>query len=444
MRVIVMGAGVVGVTTAWYLHQAGHEVTVLERNRGAACETSFGNGGQISVSHAEPWANPSAPLKLLKWLGREDAPLLFRLRADPAQWRWGLQFLRECSSKRTRHNMLQLINLGTYSRGSLQALREETGIQYDHLTKGIMHFYTSQKDFDEALEPARIMQEMGVVREIITPDRVVEIEPARASARNQLAGATFTPADESGDVNLFTTRLAALAAEKGVKFRYGVRIQKLLVAGGEMQGVELADEHGQYEVAKADAYVLALGSFSAGLARDVGIRLDIYPAKGYSATLPVLDPARAPQVSLTDDEYKLVYSRFGNRLRVAGTAELNGYGMALIEQRAMQHYRALAGAPLTSFAAVVADDARYRDSAQRATDAAYWRELLAPLDTVGSLSERSAATGDHALHAEIDVPEDLLDAEVLISNYPAPPLRPRMQLRPYEALALLGPRVTAP
>ena len=329
MQVIVMGAGVVGVTTAWYLHQAGHEVTVLERNRGAACETSFGNGGQISVSHAEPWANPSAPLKLLKWLGREDAPLLFRLRADPAQWRWGLQFLRECSAARTRHNMLQLINLGTYSRASLQALREETGIQYDHLTKGIMHFYTSQKDFDEALEPARIMQEMGVVREIITPDRVVEIEPALASARNQLAGATFTPADESGDVNLFTTRLAALAAEKGVKFRYGVRIQKLLVAGGEMQGVELADEHGQYEVAKADAYVLALGSFSAGLARDIGIRLDIYPAKGYSATLPVLDPARAPQVSLTDDEYKLVYSRFGNRLRVAGTAELNGYGMAL-------------------------------------------------------------------------------------------------------------------
>jgi len=329
VRVIVMGAGVVGVTTAWYLHQAGHEVTVLERNRGAACETSFGNGGQISVSHAEPWANPSAPLKLLKWLGREDAPLLFRLRADPAQWRWGLQFLRECSAARTRHNMIQLINLGTYSRDSLQALRAETGIQYDHLTKGIMHFYTSQKDFDEALEPARIMQEMGVVREIITPDRVVEIEPALASARNQLAGATFTPADESGDVNLFTTRLAAMAAEKGVKFRYGVRIQKLLVTGGEMQGVELADEHGQYEVAKADAYVLALGSFSAGLARDIGIRLDIYPAKGYSATLPVLDPAKAPQVSLTDDEYKLVYSRFGNRLRVAGTAELNGYGMAL-------------------------------------------------------------------------------------------------------------------
>ena len=166
-----MGAGVVGVTTAWYLQQAGHEVTVLERNAQAACETSFGNGGQISVSHAEPWANPSAPLKLLKWLGREDAPLLFRLRADPQQWRWGLQFLRECTAARTRHNMLQLVNLGTYSRASLQALREQTGIQYDQLTKGIMHFYTSQQDFDEALEPARIMREMGCEREVITPDR---------------------------------------------------------------------------------------------------------------------------------------------------------------------------------------------------------------------------------------------------------------------------------
>jgi probable D-amino acid dehydrogenase subunit len=329
VQVIVMGAGVVGVATAWYLQQAGHEVTVLERNAQAACETSFGNGGQISVSHAEPWANPSAPLKLLKWLGREDAPLLFRLRADPQQWRWGLQFLRECTAARTRHNMLQLVNLGTYSRASLQALREQTGIQYDHLTKGIMHFYTSQQDFDEALEPARIMREMGCEREVITPDRVVEIEPALASAKHLLAGATFTPADESGDVNLFTTRLAALAAGEGVQFRFGVRVQKLLATGAGMQGVEIANERGSYEMLKADAYVLALGSFSAALARDVGVRLDIYPAKGYSATLPVLDAAKAPQVSLTDDEYKLVYSRFGDRLRVAGTAELNGYGMAL-------------------------------------------------------------------------------------------------------------------
>lgn len=329
MHIIVMGAGVVGVATAWYLQQAGHEVTVLERNAMAACETSFGNGGQISVSHAEPWANPSAPLKLLKWLGREDAPLLFRLRADPQQWLWGLKFLMECTSASCRHNMTQLINLGTYSRNSLQELREQTGIGYDHLTRGIMHFYTSQQDFDEAMEPARIMRELGVEREVIGPERVVEIEPALAAARSKLAGATFTPADESGDVNLFTTRLAAMAAERGVKFRYGVRVQKLLATGAGMQGVEIADEHGCYTVVKGDAYVLALASFSTALAREVGVKLDIYPAKGYSATLPVRDASKAPQVSLTDDEYKLVYSRLGDRLRVAGTAELNGYNLGL-------------------------------------------------------------------------------------------------------------------
>ncbi|HTK01506.1 MAG TPA: D-amino acid dehydrogenase [Bordetella sp.] len=329
MKVIVMGAGVVGTATAWYLSQAGHEVTVLERNSGAARETSFGNGGQISVSHAEPWANPSAPLKLLKWLGREDAPLLFRLRADPDQWRWGWKFLLECPTKRSMHNMKQLLNLGTYSRASLQQLRQETGIDYDQLSKGILHYYTSKKEFDLALEPARVMRELGCERQVIDPDRVVELEPAMASIKQRLAGATYTSADESGDVHKFTTALADKAQAAGVRFRYGVRIQKLRTEGNALVGVEVASETGMYEVAKADAYVLAAGSFSPLLAKEIGIKLDIYPAKGYSATLPVLDAAKAPSVSLTDDEYKLVFSRFGDRLRIAGTAELNGYGLAL-------------------------------------------------------------------------------------------------------------------
>ena len=329
MKVIVMGAGVIGTATAWYLRQQGHEVTVLERNAGAARETSFGNGGQISVSHAEPWANPSAPLKLLKWLGKEDAPLLFRLRADPAQWRWGLKFLLECSAKRSTHNMVQLLNLGTYSRASLQQLRQDTGIEYDHLTKGILHYYTSAKEFELALEPARIMRELGCEREVVGADRVVELEPAMAHIRSRLAGATYTSADESGDVHKFTTGLARRAAEQGVTFRYGVRIQKLRTAGGAMAGVEIANEEGMYEVVTGDSYVLAAGSFSPLLAAGAGITLDIYPAKGYSATLPVLDPSRAPSVSLTDDEYKLVFSRLGDRLRIAGTAELNGYDLAL-------------------------------------------------------------------------------------------------------------------
>lgn len=329
MKIVVMGAGVIGTATAWYLSQAGHDVVVLERNAGAARETSFGNGGQISVSHAEPWANPSAPLKLLKWLGREDAPLLFRLRADPAQWRWGIKFLMECPAGRSLHNMTQLLNLGTYSRASLQQLRADTGIEYDHLEKGILHYYTSQKEFDLSLEPARVMRELGCERQVIGVDDVVRIEPAMAHIRSRLAGATYTSADESGDVHKFTTGLAKLAAQGGVQFRYGVRIQALRAEGGKMTGVEIANEQGMYETLHADAYVLAAGSFSPLLARQVGLTLDIYPAKGYSATLPVLDASVAPQVSLTDDEYKLVFSRFGDRLRIAGTAELNGYGLEL-------------------------------------------------------------------------------------------------------------------
>ena len=329
MKVIVLGAGVIGVSTAWYLSKAGHEVTVLERNAGAARETSFGNGGQISVSHAEPWANPGAPWKLIKWLGREDAPLLFRLRADPAQWRWGLRFLLECLPSRSRHNMVQLLNLGTYSRASLQALRAETGMRYDHLERGILHYYTSQQEFDAAQEPARIMRELGCERWVIGRDEIVRLEPALAHIAPKLVGATYTAADESGDVHLFTTRLAALCEARGVRLRYGVRIQRLHQAGGEVSGVEFAAEDGRYELASADAYVLAMGSHSVQFARQLGVPLAIYPAKGYSATLPVLDESKAPHVSLTDDEYKLVFSRLGSRLRVAGTAELNGHDLSL-------------------------------------------------------------------------------------------------------------------
>lgn len=355
MKVIVMGAGVIGVASAWYLAKAGHDVLVLERNAGAARETSFGNGGQISVSHAEPWANPSAPWKMLRWLGREDAPLLFRLRADPAQWAWGLKFLRECSAARSTQNMIALLKLGTYSRECLQALRAETGIEYDQLTRGILHYYTSGKEFELAIEPARIMRELGCERRVVDADEVVRIEPALAQIRPQLAGATYTGADESGDVHRFTTGLAALCAARGVRFRYGVRIQRLHAEGGRMSGVELADEEGAYRVEKADAYVLALGSFSPMLANPLGVRLDIYPVKGYSITLPVLRPELAPSVSLTDDEYKLVFSRFGDRLRVAGTAEFNGYTMELnrvrgeaIARRTLEVFPGMSEAALAS------------------------------------------------------------------------------------------------
>ncbi|AYQ30387.1 MULTISPECIES: D-amino acid dehydrogenase [unclassified Polaromonas] len=333
MKVMVLGAGVTGITTAWYLAQRGHEVTVVERRGAAAMETSFANGGQISVSHAEPWANPGAPLKVLQWLAREDAPLLFRLRADVNQWLWGLEFLRNCTPARTAENIKQIVSLGMYSRGALQKLRAELGLQYDAQTKGILHFYTSQAEYDAAQEPARIMREHGCELDMKTADECVAIEPALAQCRSSIVGGSMTPSDESGDAQAFTTALAARCEQAGVKFLYNTTVLGLDAAEGQLNGVQVAmgrgEAGGKVEMLKADAYVMCLGAFSAQWAKVLGQSLRIYPAKGYSVTLPVINEAASYQVSLTDDEYKLVFSRFGNRLRIAGTAELNGYNTEL-------------------------------------------------------------------------------------------------------------------
>ena len=325
MKVIVLGAGLLGVTSAYFLRQQGYEVTVVDRQASAAAETSFANGGQISVSHAEPWANPGAPLKVLKWLGKEDAPLLFRLRADARQWRWGLQFLRECTPARTRHNIEQIVRLGTYSRDTLQQLRRDRDIAYDERTQGILHFYTSQEEFDAAEAPAAQMRELGCDRRVISADEAVKIEPALAHIRPQLAGATYTSEDESGDANRFARELVKRCEQDGVQFLMSHTVTALRTAGGEIDHVEATDSEGRFQRLRADAYVLAMGSLSPLLAKPLGIELPIYPAKGYSVTMPVKDASMAHQVSLTDDEFKLVFSRLGDRLRIAGTAELNGY-----------------------------------------------------------------------------------------------------------------------
>ncbi len=325
MKVIVLGAGLLGVTSAYFLRQQGHEVVVVDRQAAPAAETSFANGGQISVSHAEPWANPGAPLKLLKWLGREDAPLLFRLRADMRQWVWGLPFLRECTPARTRHNIEQIVRLGTYSRATLQALRRDLGLEYQQRTQGILHFYTSQKEFDGAEAPAAQMRALGCDRRVISADEAVRLEPALRHIRPRLAGATYTAEDESGDANAFARALAQRCRADGVQFLMSHTVTALREAGGEVDHVEATDAEGRFLRLRADAYVLAMGSLSPRLAAPLGLRLPIYPAKGYSVTMPVMDASMAHQVSLTDDEYKLVFSRLGDRLRIAGTAELNGY-----------------------------------------------------------------------------------------------------------------------
>ena len=324
MKVLVLGAGVIGTSTAWYLVQQGHEVTVLDRRDGAGLETSFANGGQISASHPEPWSGPDAPAKLLKWLWRDDAPLLFRLRMDPHQWSWGLRFLFECLPSRMHDNMGNIARISLYSRACLQALRAETGIEYDQLRRGILHFYTERGEFDRAAATASILREYGIEREVKTVDEAVKIEPALASAREHLVGATYMAADESGDAHLYTRALADLAVKAGCAFDYGKPIEAIEVAAGKIEGVRAGGAS-----LKADAYVVALGSYSPLLTRTIGIEIPVYPAKGYSATIPIRDASKAPQVSLTDEGAKIVLTRLGERMRIAGTAELSGYSTDL-------------------------------------------------------------------------------------------------------------------
>lgn len=323
MKILVLGAGVIGVTSAWYLAADGHEVTVVDRQPGPGMETSFANGGQISASHAEPWARPAVLAKVLKWLGREDAPLRFRPRADWAQWRWAAGFLRECMPGRFAANTCALAGLAGFSRECLRTLRAQTGIRYDELSRGILHFCTDARDFDALARHAEALRGLGIRREVKSPHECLELEPALRHVR--LAGGIYTPDDESGDAARFTQALARAAAEKGVRFLMGCSVRSLAVAGGSVRSAQVDDSP-----IEADAYVVSLGSHSPLLLRRLGIRLAVYPLKGYSITLaPVPESGAAPTVSLTDEACKIVISRLGDRLRAAGTAELAGYGTSI-------------------------------------------------------------------------------------------------------------------
>ena len=329
MRVVVLGAGVIGTTSAWFLRERGHEVTVIEREGAAAMETSFANGGQISVSHVEPWAAPKAPLQILKWLSRPDAPLLFRPTLDPRQWRWGVAFLLECLPSRTRRNMLQILAISKYSGDVLRALRASTGMHYDDLQRGILQVYTDEAGFASAVKAAELVRRYGVAREVKTAEECVAIEPALRHRRDWIAGGTYTATDETGDARKFTQELAARAAQRGVAFRYGVNVASLQSEGGTIVGVRVVDGQGREEALTADAYAVCLGSYTPLLLAPVGVQALVYPAKGYSATIPILKADAAPAASITDDAKKIVFTRLGERLRVAGTAELSGYGLDL-------------------------------------------------------------------------------------------------------------------
>jgi D-amino-acid dehydrogenase len=325
MRVIVLGAGVVGTASAWYLARRGHEVSVVDRQGAAGLETSFANGGQISASHAEPWAEPGVPAKLAQWLGQEDAPLVFHPRAEWRQWAWGARFLFECLPFRNRENTRQILALALYSLDALRELRRETAIEYDQLARGILAFHTDEAAFERAVAQAERMRRFGATREVRTAEECIAIEPALRHAADRIVGGIHTPGDESGDACKFTQALARLAAEHGVRFEYGRTIKRLEVEGARVRCVVLADAAGRDDGIVADAYVVALGSYSPLALAPLGISIPVYPLKGYSITVPLEADDEAPTVSLSDVEHKLVFSRLGDRLRVAGTAEMDGY-----------------------------------------------------------------------------------------------------------------------
>lgn len=329
MRVAVLGSGIIGISTAWWLSQAGHEVVVIDRESGPAQQTSRANGGQISVSYSEPWANPQAPLKLARWLFKDDSPIVFRPQFDPRQWWWALMFLRECMPGRLAPNVRAMVRLSEYSRNTLQQMRAELGIQYDHLERGILNFYRDDAEFERSQEMADVMRDFGVDRRIIGADEIVQLEPALQPARSSIVGGDYTPEDESGDAYLFSAALAERARQAGVEFLFSTQVTQLISEGGRVQGVEVIQPDGLYGLVKADAYVAAMGAYTPHLLAPLGVPCNVYPAKGYSATFDIVDETAAPMVSLTDSAHKVVYTRLGNQLRMAGTAEISGYSRAL-------------------------------------------------------------------------------------------------------------------
>ena len=334
MKIIVLGAGIIGISTAWHLLELGHEVTVVDRQSDAAMETSFGNAGQISVSYCEPWANRDAPLKALKWMFSKDAPLLFRPRLDWQQWRWSLLFLGQCNDAAFERNVQQLVALGAYSHAALKDVVAATGIDYQRLEHGIAHYYTDQKSFDTAGEAAALMRKYGVSRQVVSRDELLRIEPAFSAFAHRIVGGTYTASDESGDARLFTQELARCCAARGATFYYGHDVAHLNKVGDTMASIAIRPVASDASGAKplvltADQFVVACGSYSAPLLRTVGVDLPIYPGKGYSATFKLLQPEKAPRVSTIDDEKKIAMSRLGDSLRVAGTIEVGDYNLSL-------------------------------------------------------------------------------------------------------------------
>jgi len=334
MKVLVLGSGLLGVVTAYELGKRGFEVTVLERNAESARETSYANGGQLSYTHAEPWASRAVLGKLLKWLFRSDAPLVFHPRADLDMIRWGVKFLSNCTTARANMNCVNLLRLGLYSKDTFDIIRQETGIVFDFYSRGILHIFSTDHDFDHSKKQYEFQAKFGSEHRVLTREQCLAIEPCLAATSRTIVGGIHAIQDEIGDTYNFCTALAKIAAERyGVKFEYGVTIKKLHAENKVITRV--TTDKGDRS---ADGYVMAMGSYSPVLLKQVGIDVPIYPMKGYSITIDADE--FCPQSSITDQSHKVVYSRVGTRMRMAGTAEFAGYNTRINEKRIRPMVRA--------------------------------------------------------------------------------------------------------
>jgi D-amino-acid dehydrogenase len=325
---MVLGGGVIGVTTAYYLASAGHEVTVVDRQAEPGLETSFANAGEVSPGYASPWAGPGVPIKAIKWLLMKHGPLVLRPKLDPAMWAWLIKMLRNCTSVRYAVNKSRMIPLAEYSRDCLRALRVEEAIHYDERSRGTLQLFRAQAQLDGTGRDIAVLKQYGVPYEVLDRDGCIGAEPALAAVRDKIAGGLRLPQDETGDCHMFTQALAARAAKLGVQFRLGTTIEHLMADASGIAGV--ATSAG---VLRADAYVVALGSWSPRLLGPIGISIPVYPVKGYSITVPIADPDAAPVSTVMDESYKVAITRLGDRIRVGGTAEVSGYSDTLYSAR---------------------------------------------------------------------------------------------------------------
>ena len=328
MRILVLGSGVIGTTSAYYLARAGHQVTVIDRQKGPGLETSYANAGEVSPGYSAPWAGPGVPLKAIQWMLMQHSPLVIWPMLDPAMWRWGASMLRNCTEARYARNKGRMVRLAEYSRDCLRQLRAETGIQYDQRTQGTLQLFRTQKQLDGTAKDIEILKQYGVPYELLDRPGYIAVEPALAQVQEKFVGGLRLPGDETGDCFKFTSRLAALAEGLGVKFRHGVTIRGIASNSAHITGVD-TDQGLQ----SADAYLVALGSYSPLLLRPIGIRLPVYPVKGYSITVPIEDASQSPESTIMDETHKVAVTRLGDRIRVGGTAELAGYSLALREAR---------------------------------------------------------------------------------------------------------------